>query len=249
MLDAMGLSESTHIFDKLRVLRSEGAEDELLRRIGVPGERDRYLTSRQFRLLQKKFENFNSSSSIIDDKLIAHLMIPRDPGRGNFLRLGINGGHHDRLLHDFVNNHPQYIMIEEAKKAVGHVVYRKYSQYCWKGRGRKPKPHDSRFPRLGDAAASTYDSDWGLAKQRGVPLPKTTFSSLQDFLPAVDEAWWRWCQANKKLAHSQTIEPFTFFSEISEIQVSGFFDYIPPDEFSLRTSFVEASWFSQNRII
>ena len=243
MLDAMGLKESTHIFDKLRVLRSEGATDILLRRIGVPGELDRYLTSPQFRVLQAMLPTLNSSGSIVDQKLISHLMIPVDPGRGNFLRLGINGGHHDRLLHDFVNSHPQYIIIEEAQKAVGRVVYRKYSQYRWEGSGPKPEPHDCRFPKRGDAAAGTYDSAWALAKQRGVPRPKTTFSSLQDFLPAVDEAWRRWYKTNRTLAHSGRTTTFTYFSTFVGIQVTGFFGRIRPHHFYLQTVFVEASWF------
>jgi hypothetical protein len=176
-------------------------------------------------------------------------MIPADPGRRLFRQAGISGGHHDQLLHEFVNNHLQIVIVKEAQKVARGIMYRQYSQYRWKGSGPKPTLHHSRFPTAGDAAAGTYDSDWVLAKQKGVPLPKTTFSSLQDFLPAVDEAWVLWYQANTILAHSDTVEEFTNLSTFAGIQVTGFFDYIPPDEFSLTTSFVEASWFYPKGII
>ncbi|MGB0386096.1 MAG: hypothetical protein ACPGWR_14915 [Ardenticatenaceae bacterium] len=243
MLDAMGLLESTHIFDKLRVLRSEGATDILLRRIGVPGERVRYLTSPQFRVLQAMLPTLKSSGSMVDQKLISHLMIPADPGRRLFRQAGISGGHHDKLLGEFVNNHPQIIIVKEAQKEARGIIYRQYSQYRWQGSGPKPMPHDSRFPTAGDAAAGTYDSDWMLAKQKGAPLPKTTFSSLQDFLPGVDEAWLGWYGANSVLAPLGVTNQFTYFSTLVDIQVTGFFDYIPPDHFLVTTAFVEASWF------
>lgn len=52
MTDAMGLKESTNLFDKFRVLRAEGAPDQLLRRIGIPEARKRYLASAKFSTLQ-----------------------------------------------------------------------------------------------------------------------------------------------------------------------------------------------------
>ncbi|MGB0386989.1 MAG: hypothetical protein ACPGWR_19410 [Ardenticatenaceae bacterium] len=244
MLDAMGLREPVHIFDKLRVLRAEGAPDMLLRKIGVPGERDRYLASAKFHTLTSSFPSLLTSGSMVHEELVSHLMIPLDPGRRTFLRDGINGGHHDGLLHEFINHHPKYVIVKEAQKVANGVLYRKYSQYRWKGSGPKPKAHDPRFPKPGDADAGTYDSDWALAKQAGVPLPKTTFSTLQDFLPAVDEAWSRWYNANTKLASSKARRPFTHHSTLTGIEVTGFFNYIRlTDQFRLKTVFVEASWF------
>jgi hypothetical protein len=170
-------------------------------------------------------------------------MIPTDLGRRAFLQDGINGGHHDGLLHEFVNNHPRIVIVKEAQKEARGIIYRQYSQYRWEGSGPKPMPYDSRFPTAGDAAAGTYDSSLLLAKQKGAPLPKTTFSSLQDFLPAVDEAWQRWYKANRTLAYSGKTPQFTYFSTFTGIQVTGFFRRIPPHHFYLQTVFVEASWF------
>ncbi|MGB0386713.1 MAG: hypothetical protein ACPGWR_18025 [Ardenticatenaceae bacterium] len=240
MIDAMGLSESTNLFDKFHVLRKEGAPDGLLRRVGVPEELTRYRNSAQFRALRASWPSF---SSIVDNKLISHLMIPSDPGRRLFWQAGIKGGHHDKLLHDFVDSHPQYIIVKEAEKLVGGLVYRKYSQYRWKGSGPKPLPHDSRFPKPGDAGAGTSHSDWVLAKRGGVALPKTTFENLLSFLVAADEAWYKWYDANSVKAHSGFDEQFTHFSMFAGIELTGFFDYILPDQFRLRTVFVEASWF------
>jgi len=239
MIDAMGLAESAHLFEKLRLLRAEGAPDDLLRRIGAPEELTRYKASAQFRVLQARLPSFKS---IVDEKLISHLMIPRDPGRSFFLRLGINGGHHDRWLHDFIDSHPQYVMVKEAEKVAGGVVCRKYSQYRWEGSGPKPAPHDKRFPKLGDAVAGTYDSDWRLAKMGRVPLPKTTFESLLSFLVAVDEAWYLWHDAHSMLTFTGTVR-FSHFSPFAGIQVTGFFRQVAPDVFLIQTVFVEASWF------
>jgi hypothetical protein len=66
---------------------------------------------------------------------------------------------------------------------------------------------------------------------------------LQDFLPAVDEAWLRWYGANSVLAPVGVTNQFTYFSTFVGIQVTGFFDYIPLDQFLVTTAFVEASWF------
>jgi hypothetical protein len=146
MLDAMGLKESVHIFDKLRVLRAEGAKDLLLREIGVPGERDRYLASAKFHKLTSSLPSLLTSGSIVDERLISHLMIPLDPGRRTFLQSGLKGGHDDGLLHEFINSHPKYVIVKEAEKVAKGVTYRKYSPYRWQGSGPKPTPHDPRFP-------------------------------------------------------------------------------------------------------
>jgi hypothetical protein len=169
-------------------------------------------------------------------------MIPSDPGRRTFLGTGIKGGHHDQLLHDFCDRHPQIVIVKESEKIVG-AVYRKYSQHWWKGSGSKPALSDSRFPKGGDADAGSYHSDWALAKKGGYPLPKTTFENLLSFLLAVDEAWHEWYNANALLAHSGLDDQFTHFSKMVGVQITAFFDYYPPDKFRLRTVFVEASWF------
>ena len=239
MIDAMGLSESTNLFDKFHLLRKEGAPDELLRRIGAPEELKRYRNSAQFRALRASLPTL---SSIIDGKLISHLMIPSDPGRRLFSQAGIKGGHHDKLLHDFVHNHPQIVIVKEAEKVVGGAVYCKYSQYRWKGSGPKPTPSDSRFPKQGDALAGTYYSDWVVAKQRGVPHPKTTFSNLQNFLLAVDEAWHRWYLVHGHRASGKTIL-FTQTAKFAALDITGYLHHIPPHQFRLQTVFVEASWF------
>ena len=242
MFNACGLTEPVHIFDKLRLLRAEGAKDWLLREIGVPGERQSYLTSAKFLSLQARFPSLVTSGSIVDEGFISHLMIPVDPGRRAFSQDGINGGHDEAMLHEFVNSHSQIVIVKEAEKVAKGVVYRKYSQYRWDGSGPKPTPHDPRFPKPGDGAAGTYHSDWILAKQRGVPLPKTTFSSRQDFLLAVDEAWLRWVSANPLLAHKKMIL-FTYFSSEAGIQVTGFVQRDAFGNFQLQTAYVEASWF------
>ena len=129
MFDAMGLTESVHIFDKLRVLRAEGAPDTLLRRIGIPEALDDYRKSAKFRQLQAKLPALRSSGTIVDEALISHLMIALDSGRRLFSQNGINGGHDETLLHEFINNHPQIVIVKEAQKVAKGVVYRKYSQY------------------------------------------------------------------------------------------------------------------------
>jgi hypothetical protein len=240
MMGAMGLKKSANLLDKFRVLRAEGAPDQLLRRIGIPEACKRYLASAKFRALQVILPSF--SSSIVDKKLIVHLMIPLDPGRRRFLGHGIQGGHHDHFLHDFVKKHPQIVIVKEAEKAVSGIVYRKYSQYRFRGSGSKPTSYDSRFPKAGDAAAGTYHSDWVLAKQKGMPHPKSTFSSLEDFLLVVDEAWLRWYAA--KSAHvSSGVNDFSHFSTLFGVLLTGFFRHIPPDQFHFLTVYVEASWF------
>ena len=241
MFDAMGLGESVHIFDKLRVLRAEGAPDELLRRIGIPGLLDDYRKSVKFRQLQAKFPSLRTT--IVDETLISHLMIPLDPGRRLFSQDGIKGGHDETLLHEFVNSHPQIVIVKEAEKVAKGVVYRKYSQYRWDGSGPKPSSHDKRFPKPGDAMAGKYDSDWILAKRKGVPLPKTTFSNPEDFLLAVDEAWFLWYKANAVLALLGITTEFTYFSSEAGIQITGFFYYISGTDYGLDTAYVEASWF------
>ena len=169
-------------------------------------------------------------------------MIPLDPGRRLFLTMGINGGHHDQWLHDFVRNHPQIVIVKEAEKVVGGIIYRKYSQYRFRGSGPKPEPHDSRFPKVGDAAAGTFNVEWELAKQGKVPLPKTTFSSLHDFLLAVDSAWQEWYNA-KPVYLPSGMNRFTIFSTLAGIQVTAFFNHVQPDDFDLQTAYVEALWF------
>lgn len=243
MFSACGLKESVHIFDKLGALRAEGAPDKLLRRIGVPGTLKSYTLSAPFRVLQAKWPALRKRGSIIDEELISHLMLPIDLGRRFFLQYGINGGHHDTLLHEFVNHHPQIVIVKEAEKVVKGVVYRKYSQYRFRGSGPKPNPHDKRFPKPGDAVTGKYHSDWELAKQGGIPLPKTTFSSLNDFLLAVDEAWFLWLRANFALVRSGITTEFTHFSNEANIQVTGFFYRISKNHYRLDTAYVEASWF------
>jgi hypothetical protein len=169
-------------------------------------------------------------------------MIPLDPGRRLFSQKGIKGGHYDRELQDFVNRHPRYVIVKEAEKVKKGVIYRKYSQYRWAGSGSKPGPHDKRFPKPGDALAGTYHSDWLLAKKGGTPLPKTTFSSLQDFLLVVDEVWIEWYSATPIHIRRHVTE-FIHFSTSVGILLTVFFRYIPPNHFHLRTAFVEASWF------
>jgi hypothetical protein len=240
MLEAMGLRESVHIFDKLRVLRAEGAPDTLLRRIGIPEALRNYMGSAGFHSLQTKLPTLKS---IVDEDLISHLMIPLDPGRRLFLRGGINGGHYDRILHDFVNNHPIYVIVKEAEKVVKGVVCRKYSQYRWQGSGPKPKAHDSRYPKPNDAIAGTYHPSFQLAKKRGIPLPKTTFSYLQDFLLAADEAWHYWYNVHATLTHIGTKIEFTIFATRAGIQITGSFHRISSSSFRLQTVYVEASWF------
>ena len=134
------------------------------------------------------------------------------------------------------------MIVKEAEKVAGGVVYRKYSQYRWEGSGPKPAPHDKRFPKPGDAVAGTYDSDWRLAKMGRVPLPKTTFENFLSFLVAVDEAWYLWHDAHSTLTFIGTTS-FTHFSTFAGIQVTGFFRHISADDFLLQTVYVEASWF------
>jgi hypothetical protein len=243
MFDAMGLSESVHIFDKLRLLRASGAPDTLLRRIGIPRAYNDYRKSVKFRQLQAKFPSLRSSGTIVDEALISHLMIPLDPGRRLFSQDGIKGGHDETLLHEFVNSHPQIVIVKEAEKVAKGVVYRKYSQYRWDGSGSKPSSHDKRFPKPSDAMAGKYDSRWILAKRKGVPLPKTTFSNRDNFLLAVDEAWLLWYKANAVLAPLGITTEFTYFSSEAGIQVTGFFYYISGTDYGLDTAYVEASWF------
>jgi hypothetical protein len=170
-------------------------------------------------------------------------MIPVDPGRGAFLRDGINGGHDDSLLHEFVDSHPQIVIVKEAEKVAKGVVYRKYSQYYFRGIGPKPGMYDKRFPKPGDAAAGKYHSSFRLAKRKGVPLPKTTFSSIADFLLAVDEAWLLWHRANSALIRLGITTEFTYFSSEAGCQVTGFFYRISKSHYRLETAYVEASWF------
>ena len=239
MLEAMGLKESVYIFDKLRVLRAEGAAGKLLRQIGIPEALKNYTGSAGFHSLQAKYPSLRS---IIDEDLISHLMIPLDPGYRPFLGAGIQGGHHDGLLNDFVNNHPKIVIVKEAEKIAGGIVYRKYSQYRFLGSGPKPTPHDKRFPKAGDAAAGTYHSDWIVAKQGGMPRPKTTFSSLPPFLLVVDEVWHHWYEANK--AHLPTgTNRFTHFLMGPGILLTGFFQNTSKGLLRLTTVYVEASWF------
>lgn len=242
MLEAMGLKESLNLFDKFRTLRAEGAKDKLLRKIGIPEERLSYLASPKFRTLKGRLPFLRSMGTIVTDSLISHLMIPLDPGRRLFLTTGINGGHDEKWLHDFVDNHAKFVIVKEAEKLAGGIIYRNYSQYRWKGSGPKPELPDSRFPKPGDAAAGTYHADWELAQQRGVPLPKTTFSSLHDFLLAVDDAWQAWY--NTKPPHLPNgTNSFTTYKAVGGIQVTVFFYHIKPDLFDLQTAYVEASWF------
>ena len=72
MLDAMGLRESLNLFDKFRTLRAEGVKDTLLRKIGVPRERQRYLASTKFRTLQASLPSLRSMGTIVTDSLISH---------------------------------------------------------------------------------------------------------------------------------------------------------------------------------
>ena len=122
MFDAMGLSEAVHVFDKLRVLRTEGAPDTLLRRIGFPGVLQSYRHSPEFKKLQSKLPLLKRRGSIVDEQLISHLMIPVDPGRRLFSQDGINGGHDETQLHQFVNRHPQIVIIKEAEKIAKGVI-------------------------------------------------------------------------------------------------------------------------------
>jgi hypothetical protein len=136
MLDAMGLKDSLNLFDKFRTLRAEGAKDTLLRKIGIPRERQHYLASPKFRTLQARLPSLRRMGTIVTDSVISHLMIPLDPGRRLFLTTGINGGHHDKWLHDFVDNHPQIAIVKEAEKVVGSIIYRKYSQTLTRKRAK-----------------------------------------------------------------------------------------------------------------
>ena len=143
-----------------------------------------------------------------------------------------------------MQNHPTYVVVEEASKSVGGTTFRRYTQYRWKGSGSKPQPGYGNF--IGGASYNA--SDWDVSTK-----PKTTADDLSVFLREAEDAWRTWLPKHDGSPGSiddiaRTKSEFGGVNGIppaisaNGIEFSGFFDYTPPNTWQLNTIFIEASW-------
>ena len=233
----MGLDQTDNLDLKLRLLQEADAPPELIEMVELVGSR----SQRQAHIIDQ-LRAGHSDKTIFDENVVRHLMFPKK--RGRFIQDGIDGGHHTQRLLDFVQNHPTYVVVEEASKSVGGTTFRRYTQYRWNGSGPKPQPGDGNF--IGGASYNA--SDWDVSTK-----PKTTADDLSVFLREAEDAWRTWLPKHDGSPGSidniaRTKSEFGGVNGIppaisaNGIEFSGFFDYTPPNTWQLNTIFIEASW-------
>ena len=125
------------------------------------------------------------ANTVFDDGLVAHLMRAAPNDADTFARNGINGGHHDGNLKQFVAANPEYAIVQTNEATSGFVTYRTYRQYRWNDKTRPPIRHGD----PGHPANSTapIDPAW-----KPAPVPKTTFDEEAMFFADTDKVIGDW---------------------------------------------------------
>ncbi len=251
LIQAMGLNETAHLDIKINFLRSMRVPENLLHQIQGQAQSTAYRKSEPFTELQAISPALRSGGSVIGEDLAAHLRIPMKSD--NWVKKGIAGGHQTQKLLEFVDNHPEYFLVEEAVREAAGTNFRRYSQYRWKGQGHKPVKGAASSKAVGEpeqtgpislpTKGKIYDPNlWELSEP-----PKTTADDLEKMLQEAEIAWLRWRFIYTRLAQGSARE----FGEngkppaVSEkgIEFCGFFEYDQAKRsWLLLTIYISADW-------
>jgi len=226
-MKAAGLDDVSELDAKLRLLKQEGASDELLDQVRRTGTRD--VAARHAAAMGSKGTRFT-------EDMIDHVMWARGRGTSDFKAQGVEGGHFTEQLLQMGFPNSEYVFVEDATKTVGGTTARKYRQYKWKGtHASMPQPGSGHFP----TDASFNDAGWARSE-----MPKTTFDDPQAFLQEAEAAWDDWLNGTALAPSGRSLKPNEFTARTpGGIQISGFFKELPGGERVPTTVFAEASWF------
>lgn len=180
------------------------------------------------------------TETVFSAELVAHMMRAHPTDEGKFIGSGINGGHHDRNLKEFVKLNPEYALVQQNEATSGFVTYRTYRQYRWTDKTRPPTPAGTPGHPAGTGA---IDAAWKPA----APL-KTTFDEADMFFSDVDRVVKKWMG---DLKEAERRAPIASPQSIgTDPKVTMFFDYTPevagtpptPGKFTVKTIFVDETW-------
>jgi hypothetical protein len=128
-------------------------------------------------------QDFNLGS-VFTQELIRHAMFAAPRSDGEFIALGISGGHVEANLRDFLAAYPEYDVVPEEEGA-DHTVYR---QFKWMSSG-PATVRESRRP----------SGEGGMAHHQGwveAGYKKTVANVLADFLEDAENSFRAWLAAN-----------------------------------------------------
>ncbi len=173
------------------------------------------------------------ATTVLTPELIAHELRANPRSRGDFLKSGIKGGHHEARLKEFIAANPEYALVLQGEVTHGGVTYRHHAQYRWKldttpppARGTKGHPN----------GPGPIDSNWELA----VDLPKTTFDDPLAFLTRADRILSDW---RKGLTAAELASPMAGPKVIgTDPALFVQFSYKPPDQWVFKSVAIDETW-------
>jgi hypothetical protein len=122
----------------------------------------------------------HGTQTVFDEALVAHAVKAKPRPHDEFLKSGINGGHHDDSLKEFVRANPNYAVVQKHEATSGFATYRSYDQYRWNEKtGKPPTRHGEPGHPNG---TGPIDPGW----ERAVDVPKTTFDEAPMFFADAD---------------------------------------------------------------
>jgi hypothetical protein len=160
---------------------------------------------------------------------------------GIFRERGIGGGHHEQRLQQLVQDNPGlgYVLVLEGSRTHGGQTYRRYSQWMYTGSGDIPAPATAGYPQAGSTAAG---SQWVRSVQ-----PKTTVEDLAGFMIHAERALYQWTRHSPRhpsfYGSNATSSDGRFDQTVQGgPRISGYYQFVPPDQFTIRTAFIDAGW-------
>ncbi|HYO68243.1 MAG TPA: DUF4157 domain-containing protein [Archangium sp.] len=252
MLEAFGMRESTGREAKLKLLAEAGMSPGDLLQLEVRAT----LYEHQLRVPE-----IAAPDRIVTERLLDHLF-DASVQKAKFQTSGIAGAHITSKLLEFVKNHPDLYVVEEGSLiGPGGAVFRKFSQYIWKGHDTpRDFPVKGSQPRSSAPSSSkTYDDTlWARAE----PV-KTTCDDIGVYVQAAERAWQTFQSTHFPTPPSSKLSNQAFGPSARKdpsapsgpaavhngIQFSGYFNYHPPPaggpprgRFELISIFPEGTW-------
>lgn len=248
MLAAMGLDEGANMANKIATLRQAGFAEEVLGDLEGRVLLGQYRGSAGYRGLEGGDPLLRREGSAFTERSAGHMIAPGPPAHGGFLNFGISGGHTTERLLAWVRANPNYAVVEQVARArsAGGTTFRYFDQYEWIGAGRPPTAAAAR-----PGGAAMNPADW----QRAT-VPKTTADDITVWMREAESAFANWRRTYPAAYLGQdsfgagATGPLRAPAVSSNgVEFSGFYNKTPSalpgadPAPSLRTAFVEASWF------
>jgi hypothetical protein len=150
-------------------------------------------------------------------------MHPRESG--DFMRMGISGGHHAPELLRYVEAHPRFALHETTVRNTAGITMRRFEQYKWAGTGAKPMRGSGMAPGERNFRPDLWEH---------AAVPKTTFDRPAEFLLEAERAWATWVPPATIAVNT----PFTVTAPGSGIRCGG---YVNPGP-TVTTIYPDATW-------